>query len=513
MRDWLEERGSRWAGRAAIIDAATDRTFTYDALDARATKLARLLHARGGVGGGDRVALIAHNRPFSFELLFACSKLGATFVPLSWRLAPAELASVVADCDPRAIVYEDALEPLAEAAVSAAPGASIIRLPESDGDGEPALLRRPDDTSEPGALTEETIAVILYTSGTTGRPKGVMLPWRQLFFNAINTTLACDLRAGDKCLAFLPLFHTGGLNCLATPLLFRGGTVVLERRFDPERSVALLDRAGIEATIAVPTMYQMLIDAGLLERRLPRARAMLCGGAPCPESLIARMHEAGLPFRQGYGSTEVGPNCFTLSPLDGPHRVGSVGMAAFHGESRVVGDDGLDVASDEHGELWLRGPHVSAGYYGRPSHTDEDGWYHTGDLVRRTADGFYYVVGRKKDMFISGGENVYPAEIENALDAHPAVHAAAVIGAPDRKWGQVGVAFVVPREAVLITEDDLLAFLRDRIARFKVPRRIHFVDALPANATGKVNKEKLLELDAQLQSQPSVDVWTATSST
>ena len=490
MRDWIESRARIWADRTALVDASTDRVVTYAALDDRARRLARTLHERCGVGGGDRVALLAHNRPIAFELLFACAKLGATVVPLSWRLAPRELADVVAHCEPSALLWDEELAELAAAAVDALPRAALARVGT---DGEPSVVRHASNAPAPEPLVPESVAMVLYTSGTTGRAKGAMLTWRQLEANAVGTTLSCDLGPTDRCLAFLPLFHTGGLNCLATPLLFRGGSVVLMRRFDAEESLRLLERHAIETTIAVPTMYQMLLEAGLEDRYLPRLRAMLCGGAPCPEPLIERLHAAGLPLRQGYGSTEVGPNCFTLSPLEGPHRVGSVGHPVPHGEVRLVDEDGAEVAVGETGELQIRGPHVTAGYLHAPEETrrtiDAQGWLSTGDLARRTEDGVFYIAGRKKEMFISGGENVYPAEVENALAQHPAVRAVAVVGVPHERWGQVGMAVVVP--CAPIGADELGPWLRERIAAFKVPRTFRFVDALPTNSTGKVQKHLL----------------------
>jgi fatty-acyl-CoA synthase len=244
-------------------------------------------------------------------------------------------------------------------------------------------------------------------------------------------------------------------------------------------------------------MYQMLLEAGLGRRKLPHLKALLCGGAPCPEPLIEAYHERGLPLRQGYGLTEVGPNCFTLAPLEGPHRVGSVGRPAFHSEARLVGSDGRDVPPDTPGELWLRGPHVTAGYWNKPEETakvlDRDGWFHTGDGLRRTEDGFFYVAGRLKDMFISGGENVYPAEVENTLAGHPAVAQVAVLGVPDEKWGQVGLAAIILAEGVSAPESaELRAWTRRRIAAYKVPKHWRFVSEMPLTSSGKIRKDVLV---------------------
>jgi fatty-acyl-CoA synthase len=501
--DWL----SRWAEiapeRLALVDATTGRQWTYRELDDRSARLADVFRSRLGVKPGDRVALIATNGPEVFETLFACGKIGAAFVPLNWRLAVPELVAIARDCTPKVLVYGS---DWAGAAVAVADGADVA--------GTVAISEEPHRSSDllyeaaiEGAarattyqVSQQDLAMILYTSGTTGRPKGVMVTWRQLLFNAVNTILACDLSVDDRCLAFLPLFHTGGINCLATPVFHRGGTVVLMPKFEPELAIDVMERWKVTITVAVPTMYQMLIEAGLADRNLPSLATLLCGGAPCPAPLIHQFLDLGYNFRQGYGLTEVGPNCFSLSPSHVRDHLGTVGQPIFHSEARVVTDRGAEAGAGEVGELWLRGPHVTAGYWNNPEASaavlTTDGWFKTGDYVTRGADGFFSIVGRKKEMFISGGENVYPAEVENALAHHPAVLEVAVIGVRDERWGEVGLAAVVARDgmAAELDPERLKSWTRERLAPFKVPRHWRVVAELPKNSSGKVYKPALKEL-------------------
>jgi fatty-acyl-CoA synthase len=432
----------RAAGLALYSVDEPDSARTHAELRTRSGRLAAALRARG-VTAGDRVAVVGEGRPEIFELLYACARIGAILVPLNWRLAPAERAAVLADARP-ALLVDDSL-------LAALPGEVTGELP-------PATSRQP--------------VLLLYTSGSTGRPRGVLIGWQQIACNARSTARVCRLGPGDRTLAFLPLFHTGGLNCLATPLLAVGGTVALMRRFDAERVVRLLRSECITAIIGVPGMYQLLLDAGLRARDVPALRCLLVGGAPCPMPLLAAWRERGLALWQGYGMTEAGPNCFTFGPRDG-----TVGQPVPGTEARLADD----------GELMLRGPHLALGYWNqREPLVDAGGWLATGDCAARDEEGNFRIVGRKKEMYISGGENVFPAEVELALSEHPAVHEVAVIGVADARWGEVGLAAVVARSPV--QPDELRTWLRGRLAGYKLPHGFHLVRQLPRNATGKVDK-------------------------
>ncbi len=501
LGDWL----SRWAQiapeKVALVDGSNGEELTYAAFNDRAARLAQVLKEECGVNKGDRVALISHNGPCVFETLFACAKLGAIFVPLNWRLAGPELVGIVNDCEAKTLVYGPnwicRANTIAERTTVEK---TIVVDDKAHRDGDICLYPAIKE-STPAAtvqVEQEDIAMVLYTSGTTGKPKGVMISWRQMVFNCINTVLACDLSTEDVCLAFLPLFHTGGINCLAMPIFHRGGTVVLTPGFDAPEAVKIMRDRDVSITVAVPAMYQMLLDAGLGLEKLPHLKTLLCGGAPCPPVVIHRYLDLGYNFRQGYGLTEVGPNCFSLSPAHTSSKLGTVGMPIFHSEARLLKDDGSDATAGEVGELLLRGPHVTSGYWNNPEATakvlDSEGWFHTGDYATVDEDGFYSIVGRKKEMFISGGENVYPAEVENVLAEHPGIQELAVVGVPHEKWGEVGMAVIVKKDEYKgepMTDESLKLWTRERLAAYKVPKRWVFVSELPKNSSGKVQKHLL----------------------
>jgi fatty-acyl-CoA synthase len=463
----------------ALVCATTGVRRTYAEMAERSRRIAARLVSRG-VGHGDRIAILAHNDVLTFELLIACSRLGAAIAPLNIRLSDAELDAILGRCEPR-LVFTD------EAHRSRAPGWTGERLPLD----ESTLL----DANKTEAGTEiesaiEDALVVLFTSGTTGKPKGALLTQRSIAANASSTQRAWELSERDVALIDAPLFHTGGLNVLATPLFYVGGTVIVAPRFDAVASGEILVREGCTVSFGVPTMIERLLVAGIVDRS--RVRLWVTGGAPCPRSLLDVFATKGVRLVQGFGMTECGPNCFR--PLDDA-APGSIGMPTFDLEMRLVGDDGKDVTPGQPGELLLRGPQVFAGYFHDETATraalDADGWLHTGDVLRATPEG-WFVAGRKKEMFISGGENVYPAEVEAALTMHLSVAEAAIVSIPDPKWGEAGVGYVIARaDAPVPTPDELRAFLRERIAAYKVPRVIYVERELPRTGSGKIDKREL----------------------
>ena len=488
----LRDRAALTPHREALLELATGRRFTYAALDARANRAAHVLRERFAVGPGDRVAVLADNSAAFVELFFAATKLGAILVPLNWRLAAPELAFMLADATPAVLAcgagHEVRLAELGRVTelppVLALDGAD---LPAPAYDDE--LARASDGAPAAPPLTGEDPCCILYTSGTTGHPKGAVIPHRQLLWNCISTVASWGLTERDVSPVFTPLFHAGGLFAFLTPLVYAGGRIVLARRFDGEADLRTIERERCTVILGVPTIFHLWREgAAYRGADFGAVRFFITGGAPCPANLLdAWRAEKGVVMRQGYGLTEVGPNCFAMTDEDSVAKSGSVGRPIFHLEARLVG--GGDV-----GELALRGPHVCAGYWRRPdatAHALRDGWFHTGDIVRRDGDGFHHVVGRAKDMIISGGENVYAAEVEAVLLDHPAVAEAALVGAPDETWGEVGVAAVISRPGAHASADELLAFCQGRLARFKIPRRIVFVDDFPRTALGKPQKAAL----------------------
>ncbi len=485
---------ARWGAytpdRPAVSFAQT--SWSWAELDARAARTARWLVDDLGLEPGDRVALLAHNHPCFFELLFACVRAGVVLAPLNFRLAPAELDALLALCGAQALLVDEvnrsvlpSMEhPLARQALA------LEKLEAQPTDAPSLPTRR-----ALAPLGMEDPALLLFTSGTTGLPKAAVLPVRQLFWNAVNTQLAFDLVGDDATVLYTPLFHTGAINVLAMPLLQCGGHVVVLGAFDAGEVLREVERRAITTIFGVPTTLQLLREHPDFDARdMSSIRLCLCGGAPLTVALIRQYQERGVLLTQGFGMTEVGPNCFFLPPDQALARAGSVGMPMPYSQARVV-VDGRDAEPDEVGELWLAGPHVCLGYHANPqasAATMQDGWFRTGDLMRRDRDGFFFVAGREKEMFISGGENVYPAEVEVALGAHPAVAECAVVAMPDSRWGEVGCAFVVPRNGAL-DSDSLKRWLRDRLAHYKVPKVFVPLDDLPRNASGKASKPALAQ--------------------
>jgi fatty-acyl-CoA synthase len=480
--------------RVALVDRARGGRQTYAQLDAAADRWAGALRARG-IGRGGIVAALAGNRRELPELFFACGRIGAALLPLNWRLSSTELAPILADARPDLLVGEARFRDKAE-------NASADAIWMDLDDEAPRLLAASYPSLDDVEVDGDDPLLILYTSGSTGRPKGAVLPHRQILWNAIATTTAWELTADDVVPVSTPLFHTGGWNVFATPLWHRGGTVVLLDGFDADGFLAAFEEEGCTVALTVPTQLLLMTESARWGRPLPRLRRFVSGGAPCPASLAARVREAGYTFREGYGLTECGPNCFAISDDEAVRRPGSVGWPVPFLEMRLEGDDGADAAIGQPGELLLRGPQVFAGYLRNPEQTaatfTADGWLRTGDLAMRDGDGAYRICGRRKEMYISGGENVFPAEVEAALCDCPGVAEAVVVGVPDERWGEVGRAFVVPRPKVMLTETEVAAHARTRLAGYKVPKSIIIVPEIPRLGSGKPDRRALAALEPAL---------------
>ena len=475
--------------RAALVDRARGGRQTYAELDAAADRWAGLLRARG-IGRGGIVAALAGNRCESIELFFACGRVGAALLPLNWRLSAAELAPILADARPDLLFGESRFREKVEDE-----GTGWIDLDED----APRLLASCDPSAEDVEVDGDDPLLVLYTSGSTGRPKGAVLPHRQIFYNAVATATAWELGPDDVAPVGTPLFHTGGWNVFALPLWHRGGTVVLLDAFDADGYLQAIEEEGCTVALTVPTQLTMMAESPRWRRPLPRLRWFISGGAPCPASLAARVRAAGYAFREGYGLTECGPNCFAISDGEAARRPGSVGWPVPFLEMRLEGEDGGEAGPGRPGELLLRGPQVFAGYLRSPERTAEaftpDGWLRTGDLAVRDADGAYRICGRRKEMYISGGENVFPAEVEAALAECRDVAEAVVVGVPDEKWGEVGRAFVVPRGGAILTEAEVVAHARARLAGYKVPKAVFIVPEIPRLGSGKPDRRALAALE------------------
>ncbi|MBV9109770.1 MAG: AMP-binding protein [Gemmatimonadetes bacterium] len=488
LRFWRRLAGTRHA----LVDRARGERLTYPELDAAADRWAALLRARG-IGRGDLVATLAGNRSEVVAAFFACGRIGAAMLPLNWRLAAAELAPILADARPRLLLGEGRFRARAEDALRGGPDIPWIDL---DADA-PGLLARGGPSADDVEVAPDDPWLVLYTSGSTGQPKGAILPHRQVFYNAVATTTAWELGAADVAPVSTPFFHTGGWNVFATPLWFRGGKVVLFDQFDADGYLEGIAEEGITVALTVPTMLLMLMEGRQWGRPLPSLRSFMSGGAQLPSALAERVRASGYALREGYGLTECGPNCFAMPPELAPHRSGVVGWPVPMLEMRLAREDGSEAEVGEPGELLLRGPQVFAGYLRNPEKTAEaftgDGWLRTGDLAAREADGAFRICGRRKEMFISGGENVFPGEVEAALADCPGVAEVVVVGIRDERWGEVGRAFVVPRAETRLTEGDVVTHARARLAGYKVPKSVVFLPEIPRLGSGKPDRRALAE--------------------
>lgn len=484
LGSWPARRARKTPHRTALVHG--DRSTDYRTLHTRTTRLARALRARG-VRRGDRVAYLGPNHPAYLETLFAAGLLGAVFVPLNTRLAGPELAYQLADSGARVLVHAPSR--------TALPDAPEVRTYVEVGAVYEELLASADDEPIDEPVTPDDTCIIMYTSGTTGRPKGAMLTHGNLTWNAINVLVDTDLTADERALVCAPLFHTAGLNMLTLPVLLKGGTCVLVESFDPQATFDLVERHRITFMFGVPTMFDRIAR----HPRWPAAdlsslRILTCGGSPVPTPLIAAYQERGLTFLQGYGMTEAAPGTLFLDAEHAVSKAGSAGVPHFFSDVRVVRPDLAPVDVGETGEVVVRGPHVMSGYWGLPEESAAsfaEGWFRSGDTARVDADGYVYIVDRMKDLIISGGENVYPAEIEDLLLAHPGIAECAVIGVPDDTWGEVPRAVVVPEAGADLDPDEVLASLAGRLARYKIPKSLVVADELPRTASGKLLKSRV----------------------
>ncbi len=499
--DWLRYHRNRIPNKLAAIELHGDKRFTYMELDQRCGRLAMALQETLGVKRGDRVAILAPNTVHVFELQFACVKLGAVMVPLNWRLAGPEIEYILGDCSPNTVIYD--LE-FADQIAQLRTNGKIEHFIALDGESTDSeyenLLANASGELAAVSATHDDLMTVMYTSGTTGHPKGAMITNGMTFWNAVNLGMNTGITQNSSQLSVLPTFHTAGLNCYANVLFHVGGTVAVMREFDPAATLRILaDKSfAFSHFFGVPAIYLFLAQQpDFADADISHLSLCGVGGAPCPLSILETFNGKGVSLAQGYGMTETSPTVMMLDAQDCVRKQGSAGLAALHNEVRIVDDEGHDVTeADAVGELWVKGPNITPGYWNNPDATSEnitDGWLHTGDAARRDAEGYYYIVDRWKDMYISGGENVYPAEVESTLFELDGVADAAIIGVADARWGEVGRAIVVVEPGKTLDEADVLKHFDGRLARYKIPKSARFTDLLPRNATGKVLKRVLRE--------------------
>jgi O-succinylbenzoic acid--CoA ligase len=481
MPDWLAARAALTPDRIALM--VGDQRVTFGELDRRATSVARRL-AGLGLRAGDRVAVFFRGALPMAELVHGVARAGAVLVPLNIRLAPAELAWQIQDVRARLLLFDCPLS-----------------LAEERGDGGVRALHIDDfyqqcesDFVPCGRIDLSSVHTIIYTSGTTGRPKGAMLTYGNHWWSAMGSVLNLGLREDDRWLAPLPLFHVGGLSILMRSVIY-GIPAIVHERFDPAAVNRAIDDDGATIISVVAVQLRRMLDARGEQPYPSTLRHVLLGGGPAPLPLLEECARRGVPVVQTYGLTETASQAVTLAPSEALRKVGSAGKPLLPMEVRVE-QDGRTAEPGQPGEIVVRGPTVTPGYVDRSEETARairGGWLHTGDLGLLDAEGYLYVLDRRDDLIVSGGENVYPAEIEATLLAHPAVVEAGVVGVDDSAWGQTPVAYVVPRPDLSVTPDALITFCRERLARYKVPARVTLVDALPRNASGKLLRRELRE--------------------
>ncbi|WP_216829816.1 acyl-CoA synthetase [Alkalihalobacterium elongatum] len=495
--NWLKKFSEFDPDKLALV--FKDKRFTYKEFNERVNQLAHAFVSLG-VRKGDRVDALLLNTNEALESMFACAKIGAIFVPINFRLSVDEVLYIVNDSGANHFIYDERLRPVVDALRQKESKLidyiHVGRNPHEE-DYEYEQLIEGSSTEEPAYdISLDDIHLMMYTSGTTGRPKGAMLSHGNTQWNAINCINFMPTHSTDITLTVAPLFHIGGMSVFTTPLFYKGGTVILDDNFDPKSVMQKIQEEKITGLFFVPAMWQALTTVDNFDDYdISSLRFCVSGGAPCPITIIEYFQARGIPFYEGFGLTETAPFVSLLDAKNSIRKNGSVGKAPVHTDVRIVDPNDRDVPAGEVGELIVKGPNVMVGYWNKPEATKEaikDGWFYTGDLAKFDAEGFIYIVDRKKDMIITGGENVYPIEVEQVLYRHPNIREAAIIGYPDEKWGESIKAVISLKDTSSpFTIEDIQQFLDGKIARYKVPKKIEVVDALPRNATGKILKTVL----------------------
>lgn len=500
--DWTGRRARLTPKKEAIVDNIQNRRYTFGEMDQRANQVARLL-LDSGVQKGDRVGVYSKNRFDFLDILFACGKIGAILTPFNIRLTTSETEYLLKKTSPSMVFYDPNLKTQFGEIRPFLEKQQVIVMGEKKSDDDldihSLMTKRSSSAVERPTINMDDPYLIVFTGGTTGRPKGAVLPHRLVFWNSVNTITSWGLRPDDIQPLLFPLFHTGGINVLLIPFYHLGALSIIMGDFEPEETLRVIEKEKTSLVIGVPTIFNMIAQSPNFNKtNFEHVRVFISGGAPCPVAIMEKYWERGKILKMGYGLTEVGPNNFQFPDDAVMERPTSVGFPVFHCDMKIVDDDNKTLGDEEVGELMLRGPHTFSGYWDEPEESakviESDGWVHTGDLVKRDSEGFYYIVGRKKDMFISGGENVFPAEIEEVLFKHPAILEAAVIGVPHEKWGEVGKVFIVLKDGASLKEDEIRQYMDGKLARYKIPKHYEFREDLPKSAAGKILKRELEDI-------------------
>jgi fatty-acyl-CoA synthase len=511
--DWLAKRSQISSNKVAVIDYHPDRRYSYRELNNRANKLANFLQSKCGVKKGSRIALLADNCIQYIDSLFAAAKIGAIWTPLNFRFAIPELEFVLSDTQPDVFICGPEYVATVKELRSKVAINHYVTLGEADMDGAwkyEAIMAESSDSPPPKEkISPEDPWAIILTGGTTGRPKGVIISHRMWTWNAINTIVSYGFRDDDIGFSVGPMFHAG-IACITLPMLYLGGrAIVLSGKFDEGTILDVVEKVRPTVWLMVPTMWERLMQSpGFAHADFSSIRQVFSGGAPCPERVYEGYRARGIAFRQGYGLTEVGTNCFVPPQESHLRKTGSVGFPMFLGDMKIVdpeSKEGKEVARGQTGELIIAGPHVCSGYWNNPEETKKrflNGYFRTGDLARQDEEGYYYITGRSTYMIISGGENVYPEEVEGVLTKHPKIAQISVIGLPDKKWGEVVTAVIVPKSGQRLTEQEVIQFCRDKIAGYKIPKRVLFSDTpLPTSEVGKILRRVVKETVMQKEAR------------
>ncbi len=497
---WLERWAQYSPAKIAVVDDSSGKSYSYSEVYAITNRISRTLQNNFDVQPGDRIAVLSMNTIEYLFLYFAAQQIGLILVPVNYRLAAREIEYILEDCSAKLLVYQEDYRSI------------LIQISETILPLHQLPIRSEKTESLSSIISNETISderieyspaftdpcMILYTSGTTGKPKGALVTNEMVFWNSINTELRLNITSSDITLTFAPFFHTGGWHVLTTPFIHHGAKIIFLNSFNAERIVELCDTEKVTVLFGVPTMMKMMSETKAFSTTtFESVRFAIVGGEPMPIPQIEFWQKKGVPIRQGFGLTEVGPNCFSLPEVDAIRKKGSIGFPNFYIETKIVDDSGNEVGVNQPGELLMKSPVVTPGYWNNAKATFEaiqDGWFHTGDIVRKDEGGYFYVADRKKDMFISGAENVYPAEIEHFLYSNPKIAEVAVIGVPDAQWGEVGKAFIVLKQNFSATPEEMKEFCSGKLAKFKMPKYFEFIQELPKGYSGKILKRALKEL-------------------
>ncbi|MBT8165165.1 MAG: long-chain fatty acid--CoA ligase [Acidimicrobiia bacterium] len=499
--DWLDKRAKLTPDRIGLVEGVGGSEITFRDWNARVNRTANYLRSLG-VQKGDRVSVYASNCAEYLDVFWAAVKLGFILHNLNWRLTVHELRRLVADAEPIVLLYgEDWREQVDELRPSFTTIRDVVAFGGAGADersfGEREAMS--DTLDGRPELEMDDILGIYYTGGTTGLPKGAILTHGNLTWNSVNTTTSWGIHGGHVAALQLPFFHIGGPNIFMVPLVHTGGTTILCSAFDLDETFELIDRGAVTHYVGVPTMYQMLqADPRWAQTDFSKLDLVISGGAPCPLPIMEKFWDKGIDFKMGYGLTEAAGNNFWLPPERVRDKTTSVGYPLFHIDMKVVDETGKEVGPNETGELLIKGPHVTPGYWNQPEATADtikDGWLWTGDLAVRDDEGFFTIKGRSKDMFISGGENVYPAEVESVMLAYEGVTEAALVGIPDEKWGEIGRAFLVVDEGGDFDDEAFLGFLGERLAEYKLPRSVIVLAELPKTVIGKLDKKVMAAME------------------